>query len=127
MVERPDLGGWTGGSVWASAEVLARLISQEPDRVRGKRVLELGTGCGLVGLAAGALGAREVALTDQVLFMAAYNLDAYFPVADSPEFRRDVFRLRPLRWGDPDGIAALEPPFRPMTFARHHINRFVTG
>ena len=43
-------GGWTGGSIWESGEVLARvLVSWSDELVTGKRVLELGTGCGLVG------------------------------------------------------------------------------
>lgn len=107
-VDKPDLGGWTGGSIWESGQVLAQLLSAEPERVRGKRVLELGTGCGLVGLVAGALGAREVVLTDQVLFMAAANLAAN--VSAMPEARLR-FRLERLQWGDIAATVALKPPF----------------
>ena len=67
----PWLGGWTGGNIWESSEVLARLLCLYPcSWWAGKRVVELGTGCGLVGLTALAMGAAEVTLTDQVLFMA---------------------------------------------------------
>lgn len=107
-VSKPDLSGWTGGSVWESGQVIARLLSAEPQRVQGKRVVELGTGCGLVSLTAGALGARQVTMTDQVLFMGNHNLEANF--GGSPELRRR-FRMRPLKWGDPELIAATEPPF----------------
>ena len=56
-----DLGGWTGGSVWESGEALARLLVTEgSSRVVGRRVLELGCGTGLVGLAAAAAGAGAV-------------------------------------------------------------------
>jgi len=65
------LGGWTGGNIWESSEVLARLLCLRPQSWwAGKRVVELGAGCGLVGLTALALGAAEVTLTDQVLYMA---------------------------------------------------------
>ena len=65
------LGGWTGGNIWESSEVLARVLCLHPHNWwRNKRVIELGTGCGLVGLTALALGAAEVTLTDQVLYMA---------------------------------------------------------
>ena len=69
----------TGGNIWESSEVLARLLCARPaDYWQDKRVVELGTGCGLVGLTALALGAAEVTLTDQVLFMARANLIANF-------------------------------------------------
>ena len=65
--EGRDLGGWTGGSVWESSEILARvLVAKAAELVAGKRVLEVGSGCGLVGLTAAALGAEEAYLTDNV-------------------------------------------------------------
>jgi len=65
----------TGATVWDGAVFLVRylefLASQEqqtrPEHtitVRGKNVVELGSGCGLVGIAAAALGAARVVLTD---------------------------------------------------------------
>ena len=38
-VERPDLSGWTGGSIWESGRILCEILSLEPHRVQGKRVL----------------------------------------------------------------------------------------
>uniref|UniRef100_A0A7S1ZER4 Calmodulin-lysine N-methyltransferase n=2 Tax=Trieres chinensis TaxID=1514140 RepID=A0A7S1ZER4_TRICV len=54
----------TGLNVWDGALLLARYLEKHPDRVCSKRVLELGSGCGLVGIAAGLLGAEEIVLTD---------------------------------------------------------------
>ena len=53
-----------GLMLWASAEVLATRLTQEPSLVAGKRVLELGAGVGFVGLVATQLGAAEVVQTD---------------------------------------------------------------
>jgi predicted nicotinamide N-methyase len=42
-----------GFVMWPSAVVLARWIVSNPNEFRGKRILELGSGCGLAGLVAG--------------------------------------------------------------------------
>lgn len=69
----------TGGSVWQAGEVLARLL-MSPEYapvVAGRRVLDLGCGTGVVGLAAAALGAAEVCLTDAgALALAEHNIRA---------------------------------------------------
>ena len=50
--------------VWDAGLVLAQYIADNAELIRGKRVLELGSGTGLVGLAALQLGAAAVTLTD---------------------------------------------------------------
>ena len=62
-VERPDLGGWTGGMIWDGSLVLSRVLISQPRSIwdpkrhhRRRRVVELGCGCGMVGLTAALLG-----------------------------------------------------------------------
>ncbi len=50
---------------WASGQVLARAILDNPDWVRGRSVVDFGAGAGPVGLAAAMAGARRVVLCDQ--------------------------------------------------------------
>jgi predicted nicotinamide N-methyase len=49
---------------WAGGAVLARHIFDQPETVAGKRVLDLGTGSGLVAIAAMKCGASHVAAVD---------------------------------------------------------------
>ncbi len=49
---------------WASGQVLARYILDNPDLVRGKRVMDFGAGSGVVGIAAKMAGAAEVICCD---------------------------------------------------------------
>lgn len=54
----------TGGRVWSSAPVLCRWMRAHISAVQGRSVLELGSGTGVCGLYAAALGASRVILTD---------------------------------------------------------------
>jgi predicted nicotinamide N-methyase len=49
---------------WAGGQALARYILDNPDSVRGKRILDIGSGSGLVGLAAAKAGAAHVLAAD---------------------------------------------------------------
>jgi predicted nicotinamide N-methyase len=64
-----------GCLIWDSSIALARHIAEQPQLVRGVRVLELGAGTGLAGLVAAACDAR-VCQTDhlgEALSLAAFN------------------------------------------------------
>lgn len=49
--------------MWPSAVVLSRWLASNPTFVTGKRCLELGAGCGLVGLAAARLQQKHVIIS----------------------------------------------------------------
>jgi predicted nicotinamide N-methyase len=62
---------------WAGGQALARYVLDHPEIVRGKRVLDIGAGSGLVGLAALKSGAAEVLAADIDAFAcAAIRLNA---------------------------------------------------
>lgn len=61
---------------WASGQVLASHLMEQPQWVRGKRVLDFGCGSGVVAIAAALAGAREVIACDidpQALQATAHN------------------------------------------------------
>ena len=49
---------------WAGGTVLARYLLDRPETVAGRRVIDLGTGSGIVAIAAGKCGARHVCAID---------------------------------------------------------------
>lgn len=55
----------TGATVWDAAVALARYVHAHRQLVTNCRVVELGAGCGLVGIAAAHCGASHVVLTDR--------------------------------------------------------------
>jgi hypothetical protein len=62
-----DAGPGCGGIAWPAGEVLSQyLVHRGPEFMQGRRVLELGSGTGLVGLVAAQLGASKVTITDQL-------------------------------------------------------------
>jgi hypothetical protein len=52
------LGNGVGARLWGAALTLSRLVRDGPDLVRGRDVLELGSGVGLCGLLAAKMGAK---------------------------------------------------------------------
>lgn len=62
---------------WASGLVLARWLAERPEWVRGKRVLDFGTGSGVAAIAAAKAGAAEVVACDlDPLALAASRANA---------------------------------------------------
>lgn len=100
-IERDQLGGtdeyfygWTGTRVWEASLIMAQLADARGRSFwRDRRVLELGCGCGLSGIAVAALGA-DVVLTDLVTQQAQANVAQTFRSHMEPPA---VCRLR---WGD---------------------------
>ncbi len=61
---------------WASGQVLAKFILDSPEWIRGKRVLDFGSGSGVVAIAAAKAGALEVIACDtdpDALLATKYN------------------------------------------------------
>jgi predicted nicotinamide N-methyase len=102
-VEAAELGTWTGGTIWESATYLATFLAEQHELCWPElSVVDLGCGCGIVGLVAAALQARRVVLTDQVLHVAQHNADLNFTSGE-----RDRIELRELRWGDGPSLTSV--------------------
>jgi predicted nicotinamide N-methyase len=62
---------------WAGGQAVSRWLLDNPERVAGTRVLDLGAGAGLAGIAAVKAGAREVVAADiDAVALAAVTLNA---------------------------------------------------
>jgi hypothetical protein len=94
--ETANSGLGTGLTVWDGSVVLAKYLEARHKSLQGQRVLELGCGPALAGLAASALGA-EVTLTD-----LAYALDGVRAAveANSPVLKGAV-HVAELDWFEP--------------------------
>ncbi|XP_067894313.1 EEF1A lysine methyltransferase 3-like [Heterodontus francisci] len=91
-------GAYLGVSafVWEPGLVLCRYFESEKMNFTGKKVLELGSGTGIVGILAVLLGGN-VTLTDRpcVLKQIEHNVAANIPVIS-----RHRSEIRALAWGD---------------------------
>ena len=89
--------GQTGSVVWDSSIYMCHFLCQYHEFVVGKRVIELGAGCGLTGITAGILGAKHVDLTDQdaILPLLHRNVILNESIASGT-----LFNVAQLDWGD---------------------------
>ena len=103
ILEDPALDdATTAGSIWPAGRMLAEHLAEFVD-VQDKLVLELGSGTGVLGLAAAASGARRVLLTDIHMATAQRNAVAASGVPAG------VVMTHLLRWGEPtDAARALQ-------------------
>jgi predicted nicotinamide N-methyase len=119
-----------GHTVWSSSDDLIHLMQQQ-DLVRGKRVLELGSGTGISGIAAAVLGAKLVVLTDWAPVHQKLSLNSegvleqtplsqtasilsllHFNVARNTQVARPCdLHVRELQWGNQEHAARVRDEF----------------
>lgn len=73
------------------------IVSNLQFNVKGKRVVEIGCGCGLVSICCVLLGASFVLATDTVDAMSLVEKNASSALAPIEQTR---FRAQPLHWGE---------------------------
>jgi len=96
----PSKSGDTSGNLlWPAARSLAAHLITHPELVHNCRVVELGAGVGLLGIVAGALGAKEVVMTDVTctIPLLQRNLEANRAVCG------DCVSVEELWWGTEEG------------------------
>jgi predicted nicotinamide N-methyase len=104
----PDGGTPYYAELWPAAVPLALWLIEQPERTRGERVLELGCGLGLTGLALARVSGARVALTDGS--PAALDLVRAALPLNGPFEHEPV--VATLDWREPDtAVAALGGKF----------------
>lgn len=99
--------------LWNGARIVSRLFEDEPWRVQGKTVLELGAASGLPSLVCGALGSSRVVVTDfpdlDLIQVMQKNVDG---LEEAVEGSRGRVRVKGYVWGADAAplLAELEEP-----------------
>ncbi|GFQ00210.1 protein-lysine methyltransferase mettl21d [Phtheirospermum japonicum] len=111
-----------GTTVWDASMVFAKFLEKNcrkgrfsPSKLKGKRVIELGAGCGVAGFGMALLGC-DVVSTDQteVLPLLMRNAERNTSRILQMNPTSDSFgsiQVAELNWGNADHIRAVEPPF----------------
>lgn len=111
-----------GTTVWDASMVFAKYLEKSsrkgrfcPSKLKGKRVIELGAGCGVAGFAMAMLGC-DVVTTDQkeVLPLLQRNVERNTSIIMQTNLSSDVFgaiKVAELDWDNIDHIKSVDPPY----------------
>ncbi|KAK8505234.1 hypothetical protein V6N11_057571 [Hibiscus sabdariffa] len=111
-----------GTTVWDTSMVFAKFLEKNcrkgrfcPSKLKGKRVVELGAGCGVAGFGMALLGC-DVVSTDQieVVPLLRRNVECNISRIMQMNSNSDSFgsiKVAELDWGNGDHIKAVAPPF----------------
>ncbi|XP_050206199.1 uncharacterized protein LOC126655893 isoform X1 [Mercurialis annua] len=111
-----------GTTVWDASMVFAKFLEKNSrkgkfcrSKLKGKRVIELGAGCGVAGFGMALLGC-DVVTTDQVevLPLLMRNVERNTSRIMQMDPNSDSFgsiKVEELDWGNDDHIRAVHPPF----------------
>eukprot|EP01098_Paradermamoeba_levis_P012897 TRINITY_DN5746_c0_g1_i1.p1 TRINITY_DN5746_c0_g1~~TRINITY_DN5746_c0_g1_i1.p1 ORF type:complete len:209 (-),score=54.24 TRINITY_DN5746_c0_g1_i1:151-777(-) len=110
LKEDPTNSISTGTKVWKGSEVLFRYIQHNKKKFsfQGKRWLELGAGCGLLGISLCISGATVV-MTDMGVMIPLLEQNANLNLSSDLELNKN-FSVKELNWEN-DDVSHLSPPF----------------
>ncbi|WWD20541.1 hypothetical protein CI109_105017 [Kwoniella shandongensis] len=99
-----DAGPGCGGIAWRSGEVMSRYLAHRhatfPEKLRGKKIIELGSGTGLVGIATAMLEpTSQVWVTDQEMLLDLMQANSELNL-DDLDGENNV-HVAELSWGEP--------------------------
>ncbi|XP_054811580.1 uncharacterized protein LOC129312850 isoform X2 [Prosopis cineraria] len=102
-----------GHELQFSQEKNCRKGKFSPAKLKGKRVIELGAGCGVSGFGMALLGC-DVIVTDQKEILPILQRNVERNISRVMQKNPDLFgsvKVSELQWGDRDHIRAVDPPF----------------
>ncbi|KAM1447677.1 hypothetical protein COP1_006530 [Malus domestica] len=109
-----------GTTVWDASLVFVKFLEKNcrkgrfsPPKMKGKRVIELGAGCGVAGFGMALLGC-DVVMTDQVEVLPLLMRNVERNTSRITQMNSDSFgsiQAAELSWGNDDHVRAVEPPF----------------
>jgi hypothetical protein len=80
-----------GLKVWPASDFLISYLERTPSLIKGKKLLELGSGVGIVGIACGALGAQSIVMSDRLITKKHFGYDSEgIPVEEEGEPSRQI-------------------------------------
>ncbi|PON66487.1 Lysine methyltransferase [Parasponia andersonii] len=109
-----------GTTVWDASLVFIKYLEKNcrrgkfsPSKLKGKRIIELGAGCGVAGFGMALLGC-DVVMTDQKEVLPLLRRNVERNISRIMQLNPDSFgsiKVAELSWGNEDDVRAVGPPF----------------